>query len=142
VQALFGEKQVFLKRTLAKNPSESVALSTQAQQSSSKRFERLSTDNITAAWAVDREFDHIVGPAGAPFGRLGAPLGSPWDAFGPTLVSLWLPLGCFGPPLTDLWSPFGHLGRPLGIHLERLGPQGSIWGSPWVAGPIWGPRER
>ena len=64
-----------------------------------------------AAWAIDREFVHIVGPAGAPFGRLGPPLGSHWDAFGPTLVSLW-----------SSWDTFG-------VHVERLGPQGAIWES-------------
>ena len=69
------------------------------------------TVNITAAWAVDREFVHIVGPAGAPFGRLGPPLGFHWDAFGPTLVSLWLS-----------WDTFG-------VHVQRLQPQGAIWES-------------
>ena len=65
-----------------------------------------------AAWAVDREFVDIVGPAGAPFGRLGPPLGPHWDSFGSTLVSLWSPW--------DLWgscggpcAPEGHLGVPL-----------------------------
>ena len=48
-----------------------------------------------AAWAVDREFVHIVGPAGAPFG----------------------------------------------VHVERLGSQGSIWESHCKAGRIWGPRQ-
>ena len=67
--------------------------------------------NIMAAWAVDREFVHIVGPAGTPFGRLGPPLGPHWDAFGSTLVSLWSP-----------WDTFG-------VHVERLGPQGAIWES-------------
>ena len=84
--------------------------------------------NITAAWAVDREFVYIVGPAWAPFGRLGPPLGSHWDAFGATLVSLWFPLGCFGSPLTGLWTPVGRLGTPLGSIWSALGPRGSMWG--------------
>ena len=100
------------------------------------------TNNITAAWAVDREFVYIVGPAWAPFGRLGPPLGSHWDAFGATLVSLWFPLGAFGSPLTGLWTPVGRLGTPLGSIWSALGPRGSMWGSHWVAGPIWEPRER
>ena len=57
---------------------------------------------ITAAWAVDREFVYIVGPAWVPFGRLGPPLGSHWDAFGATLVSLWSPFG-------SLWVLLGPL---------------------------------
>ena len=64
-----------------------------------------------AAWAVDREFVDIVGPSGAPFGRLGPPLGRHWDAFGSTLVSLWSP-----------WDTFG-------FHVEHLEPQGAIWES-------------
>ena len=61
--------------------------------------------NITAAWAGDREFVHKVGPAGAPFGRLGPPRGTHWDAFGLTLVSL-----------RSSWDTFG-------VHVDRLGPQ-------------------
>jgi len=88
--------------------------------------------NITAAWAVDREFDYIVWPAWAPCRRLGPPLGSHWDALGAT----------FGPPLVPFgyfWIPFD---RPLdsrwpswdtfGVHLEHLGPQGVHQGSHWV----------
>ena len=68
--------------------------------------------NIMAAWAVDREFVHIiVVPAGPPFGRLGPPLGSHWDAFGSTLVSLWSP-----------WDAFG-------VHAEGLVLQKGIWES-------------
>ena len=79
--------------------------------------------NITAAWAVDREFVYIE------FGnwvkrsirfqemRLGAPLGSPWDAFGATLVSLW-----------PSWDT-------CGVHMERLGPQGVHVGVPLGARP-------
>ena len=55
-----------------------------------------------AAWAVDREFVDIVGPAGAPFGRLGPPLGPHWDS------------------ICRLWSPFGHLGTPLGFMRRAL----------------------
>ena len=84
--------------------------------------------NITAAWAVDREFVYIVVPAWAPFGRLGPPLGSHWDAFGATLVSLWFPLGAFGSPLAGLWTPVGRLGTPLGSIWSALGPRGSMRG--------------
>ena len=70
-------------------------------------------DNIMAAGAVDREFVHIVGPAGAPFGRLGPPLGPHWDAFGSTLVSRWSPWDTFGVHVERLGSPGGHLGVPL-----------------------------
>ena len=69
--------------------------------------------NIMAAWAVDREFVDIVGPAGAPFGRLGPPLGPHWDAFGSTLVSRWSPWDTFGVHVERLGSPGGHLGDPL-----------------------------
>ena len=72
-----------------------------------------------AAWAVDREFVHIVGPAGAPFGCLGPPLGSHWDAFGPTLVSFW-----------SSWDTFG-------VHVERLGPRG-LFGRPIEKQPRFG----
>ena len=68
-------------------------------------------NNIMAAWAVDREFVDIVGPAGAPFGRLGPPLGPHWDSFGSTLVSLWSP-----------WDTFG-------VHAEGLVLQKGIWES-------------
>ena len=64
-----------------------------------------------AAWAVDREFVNIVGPAGAPFGRLGPPLRPHWNAFGSTLVSLWSP-----------WDTFG-------VHAEGLVLQKGIWES-------------
>ena len=55
-----------------------------------------------AAWAVDREFVHniIVGPAGAPFGRLGPH-----------------PIGTL---LGRLWPAFGHLGTPLGFMRRAL----------------------
>ena len=68
-------------------------------------------NNRTAAQAVDREFVDIVGPAGAPFGRLGPPLGPHWVSFGSTLVSLWSP-----------WDTFG-------VHAEGLVLQKGIWES-------------
>ena len=61
---------------------------------SGARSRRKSILSIMAAWAVDREFVHIVGPAGAPFGRLGPH-----------------PIGTL---LGRLWLAFGHLGTPLG----------------------------
>jgi len=54
--------------------------------------------NITAAWAVDREFVYIVGPAWAPFDRLD----HLWDPIGTLLGRLWFlcfSLGAFGIPL-------------------------------------------
>ena len=74
-------------------------------------FISITINNIMAAWAVDREFVDIVGPAGAPFGRLGPPLGPHWDSFGSTLVSLWSP-----------WDTFG-------VHAEGLVLQKGIWES-------------
>ena len=65
--------------------------------------------SIMAAWAVDREFVHIVGPAGAPFGRLGPH-----------------PIGTL---LGRLWPAFGHLGTPLGSMWSALGPR-EAFGSP------------
>ena len=62
-----------------------------------------------AAWAVDREFVHIVGPAGAPFGRLGPH-----------------PIGTL---LGRLWPAFGHLGTPLGSMWSALAPR-EAFGSP------------
>jgi hypothetical protein len=63
-------------------------------------------DNITAAWAVDREFVYI---------EL-APLWMIWAPFDRHLESLW-----------PSWDTFG-------VHVERLGPQGPC-GSPlgWQA---------
>ena len=92
------------------------------------------TYNITAAWAVDREFVYIIGPLAAfglrvtPFGFFGASLGCLWGAFGRLWADFGLPLapfgslwGALGLPLAVLWSPFGRLGAPVG----------SLWGVFW-----------
>ena len=66
--------------------------------------------NITAAWAVDREFVHIGfwGDFGLPL----VPFGVLWVLFDWPLDSRW-----------PSWDTFG-------IHLERLGPQGVHVGVP------------
>ena len=53
--------------------------------------------NITAAWAVDREFVYIVlALLDLPLPPFGVPLGSLWPSFGVPLVVLG-----------HLWDPFG-----------------------------------
>ena len=71
-----------------------------------------------AAWAVDREFVDIVGPAGAPFGRLGPPLGPHWVSFGSTLVSLCSPLGFMRRALCSR--------RAFGSPIERQARSGDL----------------
>ena len=61
------------------------------------RFPSRPPDNITAAWAVDREFVYIE------FGRL-------WGDFGLPLAVLGHLWGPFGAP----WAPGGPCGVPLG----------------------------
>ena len=81
--------------------------------------------NITAAWAVDREFIYIVGPTGRALGSLWssfglplAPFGSLWGALGLPLAVLWAPFGSFGVPLGSLgclWDAFGFLWPDFGL---------------------------
>ena len=69
--------------------------------------------NITAAWAVDREFFIYFGLLGLPlppFGSLWCALGLPWGALG----LLWDPLG---PP----WDALGLIWGALGLPRNALG---------------------
>ena len=88
-------------------------------------WEIIMIPNITAAWAVDREFVYIV--LWRPLGRLWGlwlTLGCHWAPFGHPLGSLWLswatfslPLGVLGLPLALFWLPLGRpwdLGAPVG----------------------------
>ena len=73
--------------------------------------------NITAAWAVDREFVYIVwGALGLDWAPFGEPLGSLWPSFGSHL-------GPFGCPWLPLGSHLGSFGPPLG----PLGARAPIW---------------
>ena len=83
--------------------------------------------NITAAWAVDREFFYILWGAWAPFGSLWGALGLPLDPFGRP----WPPLGHhLGPfwvlwlPLAVIWVLFGSIWPSLGLPLAFLGLPG------------------
>ena len=65
-------------------------------------------NNITAAWAVDREFVYIVlALLDLPLAPFGVPLGSLWPSFG-------IPLAVLG----HLWDPFGAPWAALGRLLE------------------------
>ena len=96
--------------------------------------------NITAAWAVDREFVYIV--LWRPLGRLWGlwfALGCPWAPFGHPLGSLWLswatfslPLGVLGRPLAPFWSPLGRPWDPLGCLGAPVRSLGRLWGL-WLA---------
>ena len=96
--------------------------------------------NITAAWAVDREFVYIV--LWRPLGRLWSlwlALGCPWAPFGHPLGSLWLswatfslPLGVLGLPLAPFWPPLGRPWDPLGCLGAPVGSPGRPWGL-WLA---------
>ena len=77
--------------------------------------------NITAAWAVDREFIYIVGPTGRALGSLWSSLGSfgsLWGALGLSLGVLWAPLDPFGLPLGSLWLSLGSPWATLAILLK------------------------
>ena len=66
-------------------------------------------NNITDAWAFDREFVHIVGPRGSlwpSWATLGIPWGRFWADFCFPLFILGHPWGPCGPP----WAPGGYLG--------------------------------
>ena len=94
-------------------------------------------NNITAAWAVDREFVYIV--LWRPLGRLWAlwlALGCPWAPFGHPLGSLWLswatfslPLGVLGLPLAPFWPPLWRPWDPLGCLGAPVGSPGATLGS-------------
>ena len=81
--------------------------------------------NITAAWAVDREFEYIVGPIGPPLVAFGSTLAYFWT-FGMSVASLWLPLGGLGLPLVIIWVPSGCRWPSLGAPLAILGLPGRL----------------
>ena len=97
--------------------------------------------NITAAWAVDREFVYIV--LWRPLGRLWGlrlALGCAWAPFGHPLGSLWLSwatfslsLGVLGLPL----APFGRLLAPVGSPGVPWGAHGIPWGGFGGFGSLW-----
>ncbi len=93
--------------------------------------------NITAAWAVDREFEYTDGPVVPSFvafwvgvGLPLAPLGSLWGGHWRLLGRPWLPLAPFeclwGSHCQSFGSHWGPLAFP-GVSLGSLGAQGSIW---------------
>ena len=71
--------------------------------------------NITAAWAVDREFFYILWVAWAPVAFLCGALGLPWVPYRATLGSPWAPLG-------RPWASFGCPWAPFGCPWDALGP--------------------
>ena len=89
-------------------------------------------NNITAAWAVDREFVHIVGPwgvFGVPLAAFGMTLGSlclPLAPFGACLGRLWEPLAAFGLTLASFQLLWGALGLPFAVHWVPLAVLGGV----------------
>ena len=89
--------------------------------------------NITAAWAVDREFCYILWGAWAPFGSLWGALGLPWGALGLLWDLFGLPLGCPWTPLGCPWTAWGLHGVPWGSLAVPWGTLGGPLGMPWGA---------
>ena len=85
--------------------------------------------NITAAWAVDREFFYIFWVAWAPFASLWLPSGCPWAPLG-------CPRAALGSPWASLGCPWAHLGCPWAPSECPWLPLGCAWasfGRPWVS---------
>ena len=63
--------------------------------------EVISDSNITAAWAVDREFVYIMGSCVGPLGGFGGSFGVLLGGFGGPLGGCGRPLGPVAPPTTS-----------------------------------------
>ena len=92
--------------------------------------------NITAAWAVDREFFYIFWVAWAPFASLWLPSGCPWAPLGcprAALGSPWASLGCPWAHLGCPWAPSQCPWAPSECPWLPLGCAWASFGRPWVS---------
>ena len=96
------------------------------------QYSSILVNNITAAWAVDREFCYIFWVAWAPSAFLWLPLGCPWAPLG-------CPRAALGSPWASLGCPWAHLGCPWApseCPWLPLGCARASFGRPWVSWEI------
>ena len=85
--------------------------------------------NITAAWAVDREFVDIFFPAAPPLGLLWGPFGLPWALKAAPRNQYWPPMGPQGSPMGPVdapWAPNEPPRTPMGCPWALRGRLGEL----------------